>query len=98
MSISLISHNHRSTVLLVEEDTWTARVCVDYVNKPTSDFVHHEGQSFLCTSENSFIRVSVSMETKNQQVVNRNIHTFPYHKYICAEAWTLVWGKLYAPL
>ena len=98
MSVSVLKHNGTSTVLSVSEREWTATVIVEYVSKPSGDIVHHEGVSVLWTSDNSFICVSVSLSPCKEKEVVRNIDSFPYHKYVCAEAWCVVWGKLYANL
>ena len=45
------------------------------------------GLSVLCTSDDSYICVNVSVVPCEKRQVVRNIDNFCYHKYVCAEAW-----------
>ena len=98
MSVSVVSHDDVRSVFCVKESEWTATVSVSYVSRPGGPFVHDEGLSVLCTSDDSFICVNVSVVQCEKREVVRNIDDFCYHKYVCAEAWCVVWGKLYAKL
>ena len=96
MSVSVVSSSIAGCELCVEESTWTARVLVQYKSDPGVD--HHEGRSIATvTGLDSRIVIDVEKEECTDRRVSRNIHTFPYHRFMCAEAWTVVWGKLYAP-
>lgn len=96
MSVVVLSHSPIACALRVCEPTWTANVNVKYIAQPTSPFQHHEGLSILLTSQDSYVTIDVQKRTCKKRHVVANIEDFPYHNYMCAEAWTLVWGKLYA--
>ena len=98
MSVSVTAHSVKKTELEIHEQEWSATAAVEYVDKPADIFVHDEGCSILYTSEKSCIRVSVSVERCEKRELQKNINDFPYYDYVCAEAWALLWGKLYAPL
>ena len=98
MSITVITHNSRKTDFKIDEKHWTAIASIEYIEKPIHDIVHHEGCSVLLTSDNTFIQVSVCVEPCQKREITKNIETFAYHNFVCAEAWALLWGKLYAVL